>query len=255
MVSVSNRFWRVGRRTMRSHVALLALIALAMLACPRPVEVSGPPNVVLISVDTLRADFLNAYGFDEHRVSPAIDRLAADGILFEQHIAASPWTTPSHMSLFTSLAPTSHGVNESFSSLRSGLRRGTHKKLADARTTLAEVLQRAGYATAAFTGGITLIPQIGFDQGFDRFETSMYKLDDANVQVMALESRAGTTTRTWARCSGGSKITPTRPSSCSSTPSRCTHPSCTPICSTTRTRGSPLGSVRWRPSSWTPRVT
>ena len=101
--------------------------ALVLSACgqgeapqPAPAYSSEILNVLLISVDTLRADRLNCYGYEAHRVSPHIDALAADGILFENHIAASPWTTPSHMSLLTSLYPTSHGVIQSLQRGRCG---------------------------------------------------------------------------------------------------------------------------------------
>jgi arylsulfatase A-like enzyme len=140
------------------------------------------PNVILISIDTLRADRLGAYGYDAHAVSPRIDALAADGILFENAITTAPWTTPAHMSLLTSLQPTSHGVITPFAELREGLKGGGRfRRLPDSRTTLAEVLKNAGYATAAFTGGVTLDPRIGFDQGFDLYDTSMQKLDSSSV--------------------------------------------------------------------------
>ncbi len=175
----------VGHRLRTSAWAWLALVPAAGLAgCDRPDE-TRPPNVVLVSADTLRADALNCYGYRDHVVSPHLDALARDGILFESFIAASPWTTPSHMSLVTSLHPTSHGIVQPFSTLMLRMRMGKgYDRLADDRITLAEVLRDNGYETAAFTGGITLDPAIGFDQGFDRYETSMYKLDERNMGAM-----------------------------------------------------------------------
>ena len=120
---------------------LLVSSCLGALGCAgqagkRPAD--PPPNLILISVDTLRADRLNAYGYEARRVSPHIDGLAAEGILFERHVAASPWTTPSHLSLFTSLSPTAHGVTGTFSRLMNHLLgRGSFEKLADSRQTLA----------------------------------------------------------------------------------------------------------------------
>lgn len=70
-------------------------------------------NVVLISIDTLRADHLSCYG-RERRTSPNLDALAADGVRFEWDISAAPWTTPSHMSLMTGLYPSGHHVNGGF---------------------------------------------------------------------------------------------------------------------------------------------
>ena len=75
---------------------------------------SGPPNVLLISIDTLRADRLNTYGYKARVTSPSMDALAKDSILFEHHITASPWTTPSHMSLFTGLLPSAHGITRPY---------------------------------------------------------------------------------------------------------------------------------------------
>jgi len=159
---------------------LLVSSCLGALGCAgqagkRPAD--PPPNLILISVDTLRADRLNAYGYEARRVSPHIDGLAAEGILFERHMAASPWTTPSHLSLFTSLSPTAHGVTGTFSRLMNHLLgRGSFERLAEARQTLAEVLAGAGWATAAFTGGLAMDPGIGFDQGFDSYDTSLVKM-------------------------------------------------------------------------------
>jgi len=127
-----------------------------------------PPNVILISLDTLRADRLNSYGYERHVTSPNIDALVRDGVVHERHISASPWTTPSHLSLLTSLNPASHGVVESFGDVMAGIEgRAQFARLEDSRVTLAEVLSAAGYRTGAFTGGVTVSPAIGFDQGFD----------------------------------------------------------------------------------------
>ena len=79
---------------------------------------------MLISIDTLRADRLGCYGYSERALSPHIDELAGDGILFETHISSSPWTTPAHMSLMTSLHPSTHGVTQSFATLKADLSKG-----------------------------------------------------------------------------------------------------------------------------------
>jgi arylsulfatase A-like enzyme len=158
-----------------------------MTGC-KPEMRPDPPrdyNVVLISVDTLRADRLNCYGYREREVSPNIDALAADGILFENHITASPWTTPAHLSMLTSLYPTAHGVTQSFREIMGGVTfEAKFNRLAPGKTTLAEVLRECGYATGAFTAGATVDPKIGFGQGFDVYDTSMFKLGAANMGVM-----------------------------------------------------------------------
>ena len=149
--------------------------------------------MVLVSIDTLRADRLNAYGYRRRTVSPALDRLAGEGVLFENHISAAPWTTPSHMSLLTSLSPSAHGVNVPFKELMDGLEReGRYPRLAGEEDTLAEVLARNGRATAAFTGGITLDPRIGFARGFELYDTSMAKMSEpgfASIEAWIGEHR------------------------------------------------------------------
>ena len=154
----------------------------------KPAPPEAPPNdynVVLISVDTLRADRLNCYGYEDRQVSPHIDRLAEDGLLFENHITSSPWTIPAHLSMLTSLYPSAHHVLRSFSEMKDDLSGGARVHgLPSARTTLAEVLQERGFRTAAFTGGGPMDPRIGFGQGFDQYDTSMFKLNSTNTEAM-----------------------------------------------------------------------
>jgi hypothetical protein len=119
-------------------VAVLA--GLAGIACGGGGTLATPPNVILVSIDTLRADRLNAYGYRERTLSPALDRLAGEGVLFENHISASPWTTPSHLSLLTSLSPSAHGVTAPFNVLMEGLEHGhRYQRLAPEHVTLADV--------------------------------------------------------------------------------------------------------------------
>lgn len=140
------------RTTSRAGVALLALGLAA--GCGGGSE---PPNVVLISVDMLRPDHLKCYGY--HRTtSPNIDRLASEGALYENHIASSPWTLPSHASIFTSLPDSLHGCTD------------TDRALAPSALTLAERFASAGYATAGFFAGPYLHPAFGLDQGFESYE-------------------------------------------------------------------------------------
>lgn len=169
----------------RRALALLTL-AVATTACkggkPSPQESPRPGRVILISVDTLRADRLNAYGYKARRVSPAMDRLAQEGILFEDHVSAAPWTTPSHMSLFTGLSPTAHGITRPFKvMLQELLEDQGFERLSGERPTLAEVLSKAGLRTAAFTGGVTLDGRMGFDRGFEKYHTFMGKLNERRV--------------------------------------------------------------------------
>jgi arylsulfatase A-like enzyme len=116
-------------------------------------------SVVLISVDTLRADHLGSYGY-RRQTSPHIDRLATQGTLFERASSTSTWTLPSHASLLTGLYPDEHGAN-SYRDLR---------RLPDDVPTLAAAFRASGYATGGFAGGRWLTPRFGFDHGFDAFE-------------------------------------------------------------------------------------
>ncbi len=145
----------------RLPVALLVLTLLPRgLGALDAWHAARGPNVVLISVDTLRADHLGAYGHTPP-TSPTVDhRLAAAGVVFEQVYSQSPKTTPSHMTLLTSLFPSVHGI-ELWEEGRPG------HVLNPAVFTLAEVLKEAGYATGAFTGGAHMDRRRGFDQGFD----------------------------------------------------------------------------------------
>ena len=95
-------------------------------------------NIILISIDTLRADHLSLYGY-QHDTSPTLDKLAENSIVFENCIAQAPWTLPSHMSMLTGLYLSNHGVvNDTLS-------------LSDKTLTLADILHDTGYTTAAFT--------------------------------------------------------------------------------------------------------
>lgn len=142
-------------------VALLATIAIVVVVGFHFRSESGhqPWNVVLVSIDTLRADRLGAYGY-ERAVSPHLDELAEEAVVFENAYVAAPWTLPSHMSLFTSLYPTQHGVMHETRTLRKGIR------------TLAESLASHGYRTAGFTGGGGVAGRYGFDRGFESYVES-----------------------------------------------------------------------------------
>ncbi len=115
-------------------------------------------NVVLISVDTLRADHVGAYGYDRP-VTPNIDALARRGVRFENAISQSSWTRPAHMSIFTGLQPREHG----FVGLRD------LRPLEPGVPTIASVLAAHGWTTAAYTGGINMAASFGFGRGFELY--------------------------------------------------------------------------------------
>ncbi|HED65628.1 MAG TPA: hypothetical protein ENJ09_08740 [Planctomycetes bacterium] len=117
-----------------------------------------PMNLVLVSIDTLRADHVGCYGGGA--ATPRLDALAAQGILFEEVQSSAPYTLPSHASQFSGQVPTVHGVT-----------RGGRVLTPRRSPVLARILAEAGYRTEAMTAGGFLNADFGFDQGFDRFST------------------------------------------------------------------------------------
>jgi arylsulfatase A-like enzyme len=116
-------------------------------------------NVILISLDTLRADHLGCYGY-ERETSPAIDALAEDSALFLNTYSSSPWTLPSHVSLLTALHCMQHGVHYEDEKMDSSL------------VTLADLLRQNGFYCSAFTGGGFVNAAYGFSKGFDSYGQS-----------------------------------------------------------------------------------
>ena len=147
-----------------ARIAAFSTALLVTIACePRTPARS---NVVLICLDTVRADFLGCYGYREHPTTPALDALARESTLFEDCWATAGWTKPSVPSFLTGTYPLQHGVYEG--SARST--KGTESDvLPQAATTLAEVFHEHGYATAAFVRNGQLRAGMGFEQGFDLY--------------------------------------------------------------------------------------
>jgi choline-sulfatase len=134
------------------------LLVIRVSAADKPA--GSPPNVFLVTVDTLRADHVSCYGYTGVK-TPAMDSLAKDGIRFTNAFTPVPVTNSSHASIMTGLYPSSHGVTDFGVALSA-----TH-------VTWAALLQKRGYVTAAFIGAVvldskTLAP--GFDQGFDYYD-------------------------------------------------------------------------------------
>ncbi len=116
-----------------------------------------PPNLVLVSIDSLRADRLGCYGA-ERETSPALDALAAGGGSFETVLAPSPWTLPSHVTLFTGLSVSTHRVD------------APSRRIDPSRLPLAEHLRNQGYRTAAFVSSPFLGVAYGVERGFDVYQ-------------------------------------------------------------------------------------
>lgn len=131
-------------------------------------------NVLLITLDTTRADRLGAYGYAGVQ-TPVIDRLAAEGVLFERAITAAPLTLPAHTSIMTGLYPPRHGVRDNGGFF-----------VRDETVTLAERLREQGYRTGAFVGAYVLDSRWGLNQGFDTYhdEFDLAKFDTPSLATV-----------------------------------------------------------------------
>jgi arylsulfatase A-like enzyme len=130
------------------------------------------PNVVVIVVDTLRADRLPFYG-NEADTAPFLNDLSSQAAVFESAYSPSGWTAPATASLFTSLYPVQHGVWTGFrASERMGLR---YNRIPDQSETLPEAMKRLGYRTFGVADNINIGEEMGFSRGFDLFERHPYE--------------------------------------------------------------------------------
>lgn len=122
-----------------------------------PVARAASPNIVLITIDTVRADRVGCYGYRQAR-TPNLDALASEGVLFRTVVASIPLTLPSHCSILTGTYPTVHGVRDNLG-----------YTLGDSPPSLATILKQHGYSTAAFVGADVLDPKRGLNRGFDTY--------------------------------------------------------------------------------------
>jgi len=151
-------------------VCAVLLLAAAAAGC----RARSRPDVLLITLDTTRADHLGSYGYPQP-TTPVLDALAADGAVFTQTYTTNPITLPAHSSLFTGTYPMFHGARDN----------GTYV-LRDDVTTLAEVLSAQGYDTAAFVASFVLDSQYGLGQGFGLYD------DDVGAEWSQDEMKART---------------------------------------------------------------
>ena len=136
------------------------------------------PNVILIIVDTLRADHLSCYHY-ERLTSSNLDQLATKGVLFENTISTSSWTLPSHASMLTGLYPNQHRAQRFQDQLRAEV------------PTIAEELERSGYRTGAFSGSVFFTPRQGLSRGFLEFGDFSFSPTQALTKVRYLASLIG----------------------------------------------------------------
>ncbi len=139
---------------MRAFGLALVFLNCGFVSCSRT---TARTNVLLVTIDTLRADRLGAYG-NESGLTPNLDRLARAGVLFENASAVAPLTLPAHASILTGTYPLHHGIRDNG---------GYH--LDEESVTLAETLAPHGYRTGAFVGAFVLDSRWGLDQGFERY--------------------------------------------------------------------------------------
>lgn len=153
-----------GTRPMRGLGIVAALGAI--LACGGCSKApSEPPNIIFVSIDSLRSDHVGCYGYGRE-TTPFIDSLAKQGVRFENAFSTTSWTLPSHASMFTGLLGPTHGLVDN------GL------SLSEDHATLAELLKEQGYHTAGFFGGPYLHPTFGLGQGFDVYRSCMTTTPD-----------------------------------------------------------------------------
>ena len=174
-----------GNRAMYSgaliRLVLVGLVLLVGLSAGLVWVFNGggsPPgqirNIVLISIDTCRADHLSCYGFTR-KTTPNIDAVAEQGILFENVMAPVPLTFPAHSTMLTGTIPPHHGVRDN-----------TKYRFVDSNLSLAEILKEKGFATAAVISAVVLSSEVGLDQGFDTYDD---EFEDSLVSVGIVQRR------------------------------------------------------------------
>ncbi|RME40536.1 MAG: tetratricopeptide repeat protein [Planctomycetota bacterium] len=156
----------------RLFIALIGTIVVAIVLVVVTLQRHRPPrfpNILLISIDTCRADYLGCYG-QRWNLTPNIDRFAHRATRFAEATSPVPMTLPAHCSMLTGLIPPAHGVHDNL-----------FAHLPDSVTTLAERLKPLGYTTAAFVGAFVLDPRFGLAQGFDTYDAKF----DESLTFMA----------------------------------------------------------------------
>src|SRR3990172_5964607 len=146
------------------YILLLALVACSCKEKPAPVAETHVRNVLLITIDTLRADALSVYG--SKIPTSFFESFAGRSMVFENAYTCAPLTLPAHVSLLTGLYPPSHGVRNN----------GAFQAPANLEM-LPEFAKRNGASTAAIIGGYPLASQFGTDQGFDHYDESLFEAE------------------------------------------------------------------------------
>jgi arylsulfatase A-like enzyme len=156
-------FFSIVARVAMTATGRIAICATTILGCCLACgddPPATPPDVLLISIDSLRADHLGCYGYPRD-TSPTIDRLANEGVRFETAVSTTSWTLPAHAALFTGLFDPAHGTTD------------IHLRLARGYHTLAEHFRASGWSTVGFFAGPLLHPSFALDQGFEKWVSCM----------------------------------------------------------------------------------
>jgi arylsulfatase A-like enzyme len=160
---------------------LTAFLGVALASIP-PAPPDRSRSVIILCLDTLRADRLGVLG-NPKPLTPHLDALAREGMVFDQADSTAPWTLPAHASLFSSLLPYDHGA------------RWEHRPLRPSVATLAEHFREAGYRTASFNGGGYVSAYLGLAQGFQLYEEHDENLEGGPERIAAAALR-------WVRAAG-----------------------------------------------------
>ncbi|MHC4158430.1 MAG: sulfatase-like hydrolase/transferase [Planctomycetota bacterium] len=174
------QFFLQKRGVFLALVLVIIILAAWFLLWSGPVSKKDILGVVLISIDTCRADYLSCYGYPD-KTTPNIDALAKEGILFENAIAPLPLTLPGHTTMLTGTIPPYHGVHDN-----------DYYKVGPSNETIAEVLKLNGFSTGAIISAFVLDSRFGLDQGFDSYNDSF--VEEPN-SVSISQRRAGEATR------------------------------------------------------------
>ncbi|HXO21484.1 MAG TPA: sulfatase-like hydrolase/transferase, partial [Thermoanaerobaculia bacterium] len=185
---------RFGRRRLAPAALAALLLGTALAGCAR-----RPANVLLVTLDTTRADRLGCYGYSPAH-TPRLDRLAAEGVRCADAVAAAPITLPSHSTILTGLYPPAHGVRDN----------GSYA-LGDDAVTLAERLKRAGYRTQAVVSALVLNRRYNLTQGFDGYDDDLWAEDEPKLFMIRSRPGPKTAERVVDWLAAWAKETPRRP--------------------------------------------
>ncbi len=166
------------RRSFTASFSFLFVMVVALTSAGVSREGGKPQNVLLITIDTLRADRLSCYS-REYLQTPNTDKLAERGVLFTRAFAHTSTTLPSHTNILCGTTPLHHGIHDNFSFV-----------LDKEYLTLAEHLKALGYATGAFVGGFPLDARFGLDQGFDMYDDDFGKKSALEIRAESVVDKA-----------------------------------------------------------------